>query len=283
MLALGWLGAIACCLGYGAGSVVQSAGARRVALITGPAGLIRVLRQGPYLLGLGLDAVAFLGSLVAAQQLPLFLVQTIMTASVAVTAILAALGGARLSGRQWAAIAALMAGIGLLSAAARTGRATHPSSGFGWIVLASCLLPTVLGVAGSRLRGRASWVILALAAGLGFGIVAVAARGLSAIPIDWTLLGQPLVWALVVAGVTAMTSFAASLQRGPVTSVTAISFAVELIGPAFVGIAVLGDSVAAGWGTAAVIGFLMVVSGVAGLVWRTDPSFLSAGGENAGT
>lgn len=227
--------------------------------------------------------MAFLGSLVAAQQLPLFLVQTIMTASVAVTALLAALGGGRLSGRQWAAIAGLMVGIGLLSAAARTGRATDPSAGFGWIVLASCLLPTVLGAIGSRLRGGASWVTLALAAGLGFGIVAVAARGLSAIRIDWALLAQPLAWALVVGGITAMTSFAASLQRGPVTSVTAVSFAVELIGPAVVGLAVLGDSVADGWGTAAVIGFLMVVSGAAGLVWRTDASFLSADGENAGT
>lgn len=54
-------------------------------------------------------------------------------------------------------------------------------------------------------------------------------------------------------------------------------------GPAIVGIAVLRDSVAAGRGVAAVIGFLMVVSGAAGLVWRTDAGFLSGGGENAGT
>jgi hypothetical protein len=268
VLVVGWIGAIVCCLGYGVGSVLQSVGARRVAPITGAAGLVGLLSQGPYLLGLVCDALGFAGNVVAARQLPLFLVQTIMAASVAVTAIVAALRGDRLHAWEWAAVGVLTAGLCLLGIGAQTGPATNDPSGLDWIVLASCLLPIVLGRMGTRLEGTAAWVVLALAAGSGFGVVAVAARGLSEYPVNWRLILQPLSWALVIAGVAAIATFAAALQRGPVTSVTAINVAVEMIGPAIVGIAVLGDGVAAGWGAAAVVGFLLVVSGSAGLVRR---------------
>lgn len=268
VLAVGWLGAIVCCLGYGVGSVLQSVGARRIAPISGATGLVRLLGQVPYLLGLACDALGFLGNVVAARQLPLFLVQTIVAASVGVTAIVAALLGDRLRGWEWAAVGVLTVGLCLLGIGAQTGPATRDPAGLSWTVLASCLIPIVLGQIGIRLRGSAGWIVLALAAGSGFGVVAVAARGLSEYPITWSLTVQPLSWALVIAGVAALASFAAALQRGPVTSVTAINVAVEMIGPAVVGITLLGDSVAKGWGAAAVVGFLLVASGSAGLVRR---------------
>jgi hypothetical protein len=263
------LGAVVCCLGYGIASVVQSAGARRVAPITGPTGMISVVGQLPYVIGLALDGLAFLGSLVAARQLPLFLVQTVMTASVGVTVVGAAVSGTRLNRWQWSAIAALMAGLGLLALAARPGPAAPTPTGFDWIALACCLLPIALAWTGFRLPAGADWAVLSLAAGFGFAVVAVAARGLSTAPIGWSLATRPLSWALIAGGATGMIGFAAALQRGPVASVTAVSFAVELLGPAAVGIAVLGDGVAAGWVPTALLGFLLAIAGSAVLVWRT--------------
>ena len=58
MLALSWVAAFVACLGYGVGSVLQSVGARRTAEVSGLSGVGRILRQLPYLLGLGLDGVA---------------------------------------------------------------------------------------------------------------------------------------------------------------------------------------------------------------------------------
>lgn len=268
VLAVGWLGAVVCCLGYGVGSVLQSVGARRVAPITGAAGLVGLFGQVGYLLGLACDGLGFLGNVVAARQLPLFLVQTIMAASVGVTAILAAVRGDRLHAWEWAAVGVLIAGLCLLGIGAQTGPATNDPRGLDWAVLVSCLIPIGLGQIGTRLAGTTAWVVLALAAGSGFAIVAVAARGLSEYPLNWSLVLQPLSWAIVIAGVPALASFAAALQRGHVTSVTAINVAVEMIGPAIVGITVFGDGVAKGWGAAAVVGFLLVVSGSAGLVRR---------------
>ena len=93
LLALSWVAAFIACLGYGVGSVLQSVGARRTAAATGLTGLGRILGQLPYLLGLALDGVAFLAQVVALQRLPLFLVQSVLVASVGVTAVIAGAPG----------------------------------------------------------------------------------------------------------------------------------------------------------------------------------------------
>ncbi len=107
MLALSWVAAFVALLGFGVGSVLQSVCAKSTAEATGLAGVARILRQLPYLVGLGLDGVGFLGNVVALQRLPLFLVQSILVGSVGVTAVIAALRGQRLGWRDWASLAAL--------------------------------------------------------------------------------------------------------------------------------------------------------------------------------
>ena len=59
MLVLSWLGAIVACLGYGVASVLQSVAAKRAAEVVGLTGLVLIIKQVPYLLGLAADALAF--------------------------------------------------------------------------------------------------------------------------------------------------------------------------------------------------------------------------------
>jgi len=262
---LSWAAAVLACLGYGVASVLQSAGARRAAGATGAAGLALVLVQLPYLAGLAADGVAFAANVLALRELPLFLVQAVMTASVGVTAAVAALRGERLRARDWTALAVLGAGLVLLGVTATPGSAGAPGRAVQDGLLVSPVLPLLAGVLGVRLRPRSASLVLAAAAGLAWSGVALASRGLSAHDLGWGLVAQPLLWVVLVQGAIGTVCFALALQRGAVTPVTAVTFATEMVVPSLLGLWLFGDGVAAAGRPWAVLGFLLAVTGTAAL------------------
>ncbi|GAB2567507.1 hypothetical protein [Microlunatus antarcticus] len=266
MLALSWVAAFVALLGYGVGSVLQSVGARQTAEVTGLGGVTRILRQLPYLLGLGLDGVAFLANVVALQRLPLFLVQSILVGSVGVTAVIAAFRGQRLGGKDWASLGALGAGLVLLCVTADPRPAAPLALPGQWVLLGATVVPVALGLVGLRLRGRPAAAVLAAAAGLAWTGVALASRAFSAEPLTWAALAHPLVWTVVVQGVLGTVFFALALQRGDVTTVTAVTFMLELLVPSLLGLWLFGDGVLPGLGPVAVLGFVLAVGGTVSLV-----------------
>jgi drug/metabolite transporter (DMT)-like permease len=254
------------CIGYGAGSVLQSVGAKRTAHVAGVTGIALIMVQLPYLVGLGLDGIAFLANVVALQQLPLFLVQSILTASVGVTALIAFFRGAPMTWRNWTSLGVLGVGLVLLSLTAATETAVRVSPRSEWLILGSVALPVIIGLLGLRLPGRISSLVLALAAGLAWTGVAIAARGIGARAFGWSLLENPLLWAIVVQGVIGMAFFSLALQRGVVTAVTAITFVVEMIVPSAVGLVLFHDQVDPGTDPWAVLGFGLAIGGTVSLM-----------------
>ena len=116
--------ALAGTIGYGAASVLQAAGAARV---QGPA----LLWHPAYLAGLALDGFAWLASLVAVRQLPLFAVQSILAGSIAVTVVLASLFlGTGLGMRHWIAIASVLTGLVGVAIASGSQSAQAPPQAF---------------------------------------------------------------------------------------------------------------------------------------------------------
>ncbi len=113
--------AVACAICYGVGSVLEQVGARRGAAATSidPRLFLRLGRELPYVAGLGLDALGWALSLLALRTLPLFLVQSAVASSIAVTALMAWLIlHIRLVWRQGVAIAVIVFGLVLLAVAA---------------------------------------------------------------------------------------------------------------------------------------------------------------------
>ncbi len=266
MLVISWVAAVVCCLGYGAGSVLQSVGAKRTAHVAGVSGVAMILVQLPYLLGLACDALAFLANVVALQQLPLFLVQSVVTASVGVTAVIASIRGERLDWRDWTSLGVLGLGLVTLSLTATADTAVAISAGSEWVIAASTVLPVAVGLIGLGLSGRQSSLVLAAAAGLAWTGVAIASRGISAASLTPALFADPLTWTIVVQGVIGTIFFAIALQRGSVTTVTATTFVLEMIIPSSVGLLLFGDSVAAGTAPVAVVGFLLAIAGTLALM-----------------
>ncbi|WP_261565176.1 hypothetical protein [Frankia gtarii] len=265
-----YLSAFACAVCYGVGSILQSIGARRTATTAGaldPRLLVRLAVQVPYLVGMGLDLVGWVLSLVAVRSLPLFAVQAILVASVGVTAVLARIFlRVRLDRAQAAALVVLGLGVVLLAATAAPGK-PRPVGSTAAVLIALGILPTALGCfwAGRALsEGRA---VLALGglSGLAFGGTALCARALEA---DHTLVevvADPLSWALLIYGVVGMVAFAAALQRGSVTIAMAGQATAETVVPAIIGLTLLGDHARSGSGGIATTGFVLTVLAAAWL------------------
>ena len=132
-----------------------------------PAGRAAVGRA-PVRRGPGPDAAGFLASIAALRTLPLFVVQSAIASSVAVTAVLAVVFlGARLERRE--IVALVVVGLGLLALAlsATPERAVRLGPGAQWVMLAGVVPVAAVALAGLVRRGPPSAVLLAVASGLG--------------------------------------------------------------------------------------------------------------------
>jgi drug/metabolite transporter (DMT)-like permease len=267
------VGAVLAAIAYGAATVLQAMGVRRLSAVPSESGLIARARAGwLYAAGLALDALGYVLSFAALRSLPLFLVESMLASSVGVTAVLAVeFLGVRLS--KWEVLALIVTGIGLvlLAISAHEGAGRRLDATGGWLLLAGGGFVAVVFVVGllDRHTGRSS-VILAIASGLGFGLSGIVARVLHASDPLWHTLGQPALWALVLGGAAALLAYGFALDRGRTTSVAAITFAVETVIPAGIGLALLGDHVRSGFAVVAPLGFAVTLAGCLALAGRAE-------------
>lgn len=274
-MTLGLIGALLAALAYGAATVLQAVGVRRVgALPTGTALSGRIRAGWPYAVGLALDAAGFVASLAALRTLPLFLVESAVASSVAVTAVLSVVVlHVRLGAAEVVALCGVGAGLTGLALAAVDGPAEQPGPGATWMLaVAAALVAALLGAGAHDHDHRRGTVLLSVAAGLGFGGVGVAARLLELPSPLWRLTTSGLAWTLVVHAALATVAYAVALSRGRVTTVAALTFATETVVPAAVGLLALGDRVAPGRTPLAVAAFVVTLAGCIALAGRAEPA-----------
>jgi len=258
---------------YGIASVMQAVTVRaasRQPADGGPPGsplgrvdpglVMRMLRQWRFVLSLALDLGGFLAQLVALRRLPLFAVQAIVAGNLAVTAVLAAwLIGVQLAWREWLAVAGVIVGVGLLGTSAGAEGATGVSSAFKVALLPAVAGIAVAGIAASRLRRGSRTLVLGAIAGLGFGVLAVAARVLPGFS-PGELVRDPAAYALAAAGLVSFMLYATALEGGSVTVATAAVVLTETAPPALVGVLFLGDHTRHGLAVLAVLAFILAVA-----------------------
>ncbi|AKT52614.1 hypothetical protein ADJ73_05630 [Arsenicicoccus sp. oral taxon 190] len=246
---------------YAVASVAQGLAASRAsgaAVVTHPA----------YLVGLGCDGLAWVASLVALRALPLFVVQSLLAGSLAVTVLLATVV-LRVSprGRDWLAIAVVTAGLTGVALSSGSEASTAPPSWYAGSVVA---LVVVTLVASAALWRRGHPLALGALAGVGFSGLALAARAVQApsgegLAMVLGVAAQPVAWALVASGVAGAVMYARGLELGSLGPVTAVMWVVEVLLPGVVGVAVLGDGVRGGWAPVALAGVALAVGGCVAL------------------
>lgn len=272
-MALGLLGAFGAAVCYGVASILQALAARQTTTTEGldPRLLLRLLGSWRYLLGLGLDGFAFLLSLAALRTLPLFVVQAVVASFLAVTAVLGALVlHMPLRRADKAGLVAVVAGLVLVGLAAAEDKAVAADDAERWGVLVAAVALGLLAVPLGRLTGSVGAGVLGGVAGLAFGVTAVGGRILPDTLDVESLLTDPTTYALVVAAVVALLTYSTALQRGTVTQATAPLVIAETIGPAIVGLTLLGDEPRPGWGWVSTLGFVLAVLGALSLARHGD-------------
>src|SRR5512139_189983 len=278
---MGVAAALLACLGYGGGSVLQSYGTRAssVGLTRGDTGKVTAaggptLRStigaaltGTFIAGMVLDATGFLGSVVSARLIPLFLSQTIISANLVVTAVLSvAVLGARLRTREWVGIGLVIVSLSVLGLASGHSGGGSPEPVVHWGVLTGSVLILLAAVGLIRLLGSRAAVAAGLFAGVLFGALAIAVRvcdGVDPLRLG-TLLADPASWTILIAGLGGFYLYTVALQLGSVNGAVAALIVGETMVPGVIGVVVLGDTSRPGLGWLVTVGFISaVVSAVA--------------------
>jgi drug/metabolite transporter (DMT)-like permease len=272
------IAALASAFCYGIASVMQAmavrAASRRPARIregdpaagrVDPGLLVRLLGQWRFIASIGIDLLGFVAQLVALHRLPLFAVQAVIASNLAVTAVLAAwLIGVKLGWREWLAVGGVVAGVGLLGSSAGAQGAATVGLEFQIALMAALAGIAGVGLVAARLSGRVRTLALGATAGLGFAVLAVAARilpGFSAAQ----LARSPASYTLLAAGIVSFLMYASALEGGSVTVATAAVVLTETVPPAIVGVLILGDSTRHGLAALAAVGFVLAVASAVAL------------------
>ncbi|MFF9482327.1 hypothetical protein [Streptomyces sp. NPDC014733] len=297
---IGLVTAVAASACYGAGSVLQAVGSRRSArqeaAVAPSSGVTQ--HGGPslsstakaavtweFLVGTGLDFLGFALGALAARLLPLFLSQTVISANLVITALLSIkMLGIRLTRPEWTSIAVVCSALVLLATAAgHEGSGATPLATHWWLLAASVLLIGV-GTLVVRLLGARAAIPAGLLSGLGFGALGVGVRVLNGVdPFDLpTLLSDPALYAILVAGLGGMYLHTVALQIGSVNGATAALVVGETVVPGILGVLWLGDASRPGFAWVAVLGFVLAVAGAVAVAWfgspEPDPAAIPPGG-----
>lgn len=264
------LAALLAAICYGFGAVLQAiavrAASRRPALAANgqadrvdPRLVVRMLRQWPFILSVVIDLIGFVGQVFALRRLPIFEVQLITAANLAVTAVVASwLMHVVLTWREWAAVTGVVVGVGLLGSSAGAQGAAAVGSDFRLSLMAALAVIALAGVAAGRLPKPFRTPALGAIAGLGYGVLAVCARILPGFS-PAQLLHSPAAWTLAAAGLVSFMLYASALETGSVTVATAVVILFETVPPAVVGVLFLGDTTRPGLTGVAVAGFVLAL------------------------
>ncbi len=263
---IGFLLALGCSVCYGTASVWQAAATRSVEAGSGSGVdtvlLMRAVRQWRYLLGVGLDGVGFLLQVAALRLVPIYVVAAALAASIAVTGIVASwVLSARLSAREWTAVAVVCVSLVVLALAAGPAHFRRAPAGLGWALLGVVAAIFIAGAAAGRLPDRPRALVLGLCAGSGFGVVEIGVRLIEVFdPTKRSFYTDPALYAAAAGGVAGFLLLTSALHRGSVTTAVAGMVVGETIAPAFTGVVWLGDTARDGLGWLVIAGFVVAVS-----------------------
>lgn len=283
MYAFGIIAAMMAALAYGMSTVFRALGARRVSAAERKAADARSDTPGladgaspsmsstmatfgdpAFILGTVMVVIGFGGGAIAARFLPLFLAQSIVSANLVVTALLATfMLNVKLHTRDWVAIWAVVLSLCLLGFSSSPETRDYASDLFHWGLLVTAFVIAGIGLWGVYNLGRFSAYLGGFTGGLQFGVIAVAVRVLDGVaPFDLViLLTDPAAWAIAVAGSTGFYIQTVALQSGAVNGVTAVLVVGETAAPSAIGVLFLGDHALPGLAWLAVAAFIGAVIG----------------------
>jgi drug/metabolite transporter (DMT)-like permease len=248
---------------YGVGMVLQSIGVHRSEGGSKTFGrLPPAIRDPVFLSALLLDLVAWVLSRIALHQLAVFVVQSILAGSLAVTVIGAEVFlHAPVKRRDHAAVAVVLAGLVLVGLAAGPQEITTVPRFYEFFVVLGAPMIAAVGVLSLHWSHHAVGGVLG---GLALGGSALAARVLH-VDSFISFIGDPILWTLLAYSVIGVVLVTRALEHGRVGPVSATMWTAEIVPATVIGFVVLGDHARSGFGLVAVAGVGLTVAATVAL------------------
>ena len=262
MTSAGWIALAITIFGafaYAAASILQAMAARRTT------STVQALKHPLYLAGTAFDMLAWAGSMVALASLAVYVVESVLAGSLAVTVVAARLIlKSYLRAVDVIAVGVSVAALTVLAMSAGPQQSVPATTQLRLWFCGAAIAIALLGWGATK---AAPPGVVAGLAGLCLGGAALVGRALTLPPdsmrsagtIALAILTEPLIAALLAFGVTGMMLYANALQRGQVGPVTAVLWIAEVIAPSAVAVMFLGDTVRPGWELPAMAAGLVTV------------------------
>ncbi|MFF5085501.1 hypothetical protein ACFY36_51400 [Actinoplanes sp. NPDC000266] len=254
---------------YATASILQAVGARR------SVGTVRTMAHPLYMLGLLFDIFAWIGAMIALRELAVYVVESILAGSLAITVLVARFAlGCRLRKRDSVAVVVTIASLSFLALSAGPQDDVHTSDELRFALCAAAMVMVLVGWGAAKVQAPGG--LIAAFAGLSLGGAALIGRslpvpeGLSGGQTALAIITEPLTLALLTFAATGMMLYAHALQHGDVGPVTAIHWTAEVCAPSVVAMAFLGDTVRDGWLLPAILAGVATVG--AAVVLATAPA-----------
>lgn len=237
--------------------------------------MLRLVRNRSWIIGIGLDALAYALQFVALGHASLVLVQPLLVSGLLFALPLGAwLAGGRMTGRDWWGAVLLVIGLSLFLVVASPGKGHDQASARGWIgllivtgVIICILVVLALGPERTNTRHRAT--LLAAAAGINYGVTAALTKavahllriGPSHVLASWEL------YALIAGGVIGMLMASSAFQAGALDASLPMITVADPVASILIGALILGESVRTGAlpTPLELLGLVLVIVGVVAL------------------
>lgn len=259
---------------YGIANLLQSIAATRTASTDtlDPGLLLRLFGHRTYLAGLGCQILGFFFALAARRDLPLFLVQSAVTAGLCVTALLGVLLLRwRLPRAEIGLLLLVVLGIGALATSSEPSNA-KPLGLQGIISLIVVLALIATGsIFAAKIKGVLGSVVLGSIAGLCFASAAIAARPLAGAHSIAEFVLNPLLYLVIAHSLTGQLLLGLAMQRGSTNAAVAGMDAAGAVPAAVIGLVLLGDQMRPGLEWMAAAGFVVTLGAVIALTRYAEP------------
>jgi hypothetical protein len=262
---------------YATGSILQAIGAKR------SHSTVSTLGHPLYLIGIVFDIVAWIGAIVALQHLAVYVVESVLASSLAVTAVAAWLFlGSKLRRRDVFAIVCTTAALGVLALSAGQQHEMLPSTQVRIGLVSALLLLWLLGWGATR-TGRPG--LIAMIGGFSLGGAAISGRALQFPEEEMrqfttgfvAVVTEPVTWTMIAFALTGMLLYASALQGGEVGRVTAVHWTGEVVLPSIIALTLIGDTVRSGWELPALAAGLVTVGSA--IVLASAPAAVAPAGD----
>ncbi|HEY5267577.1 MAG TPA: hypothetical protein VII94_00380 [Candidatus Saccharimonadales bacterium] len=233
--------------------------------------LWRLFQDKPYILGIFIDFLGWVFTLIAVQYLPLFLVGSIIASGIVVAAFIERFfRHQRIKFKSYLAIIAILIGLVLLAIASSSQRAKPISDTIKYSIILIPVPVAIIAYVLARRRKYITTVVLGILSGIAFSGTTTIGRIFRFSQPIWHTIYSPLLLSIIVSGILGLLLFSTALQHAKATVINATSLTSQTIIAAIIGIVFFGDTARNGMWYLVIIGILVALVGVTVLSLSED-------------